>query len=172
LPSQVASCFVEENRKAFGSKMDDVTDIEVSMSSKDELHLLTSEVQKKILCQVTLFAGERDVNRSISVMTTKGITKSNERKRSLNAKSEDLLSEILPRNIVDMMNERESEISFQVATGSVIFVNIVRVSAIACHLTLQHSMRILANFSVCLTRGSEGWNLSRHIYVCVRSFWV
>ena len=59
-------------------------------------------------------------------------------------KSEDLLYQILPRDIVNRLNQGEKDISFSVPSASVIFIDIVKFSDYAANLTPAQIMENLS----------------------------
>lgn len=82
--------------------------------------------------------------------------KKKEEAEAAKKKSEDLLYQILPRDIVVRLNQGETDISFVVPSASVVFVDIVKFSDYAATLTpaqiMENLSAVFAAFDICCAK--------------------
>ncbi|EAY14371.1 Adenylate and Guanylate cyclase catalytic domain containing protein [Trichomonas vaginalis G3] len=79
------------------------------------------------------------------------------------AKSEKLLYQILPRDIVLQLNKSEKDISFVVPSATIIFVDINRFSEYAANLSPQDIMANLSLYFACLDKMASRHNMIQKI---------
>jgi PAS domain S-box-containing protein len=117
---------------------------QASRTYEDHLHLINSHDDTISAGIVVLGMGgeKRDTVTSFVIIFQDETSVIEAQKEAMEQKkkSENLLYQILPRDIVRRMNEGESDISFSVPSASIIFIDIIRFSEYAATLTPQEIM--------------------------------
>jgi len=115
-----------------------------SASVYESRMICVSDNTSEIPCHITIL-GMKDGGSQVSsfvfiVRDETELVKQQEEAEKAKARSESLLYQILPPDIVIRLNQGEKDISFSVASASIIFIDIVKFSSYASTLTPYETM--------------------------------
>ena len=154
-----AICQMEENKVLY-EQMELMRNGEAALTY--ECHLIgRTDDDQTIPCMVTLLGIKDEKSKSaqsfVVIMRDETFSlKKKEEAEQAKKKSEELLYQILPRDIVVRLNQGETDISFVVPSASVIFVDIVKFSDYAATLTpaqiMENLSKVFAAFDTCCAK--------------------
>ena len=140
-----------------------------------------SDNSQKVPCNVKVISMKKEGNIDSFAMFIKDEAElAAKQKAAEDAKvmSENLLFQILPRDIVNRINQGETDITFTVPTASIMFIDIVRFSDYASNLTPQQIMTnlgsIFESFDKCLTKYSTVTKIKLigDVYMCASGLFI
>ncbi|EAX94177.1 Adenylate and Guanylate cyclase catalytic domain containing protein [Trichomonas vaginalis G3] len=148
LGQQAVILFTEKDRPKVQQQMDLMQAGEAKEVFDDHFECIADD-SAIIQCHVTILAlsskGE-EINTYVFFISDESqILKKQEQAELAKKKSEELLFQILPRDIVFKLNQGEKDITFTVPSATIMFIDIVRFSDYAANLTPQ---QIMGNLSL------------------------
>jgi PAS domain S-box-containing protein len=144
LGQSIAVIFDEASGKKIRSRMEMILHKEAARTFEDTVQCVTDS-DMPVTCLITLMGVSGSDSRDISsfVLIIRDVTalmKQQEEAEEAKAKSEKLLYEILPRDIVNRLNQGEKDITFVVESATIMFIDIQKFSDYAANLTPQEIM--------------------------------
>lgn len=144
LGQQPMMLFNEESSELVSKQLGLMRDKQSGPVYEDHVIVL-SDSANEIPCHMTLFAissnGTGEANSFVLILRDETeLTKQQQIAEEAKKQSENLLFQILPRDIVTRLNAGEKDISFTVQSASIIFIDIVKFSDYSSMLTPQEIM--------------------------------
>ena len=133
-----------------------------AMTYEDHIECVT-DTDQIINCMITIMAmtdNKGDINSFVIILTDESALQKHQKEAEEAKKaSENLLYQILPRDIVRRLNQGDKDISFSVPSSTIMFVDIVKFSEYAASLTPQEIMAnlstVFAMFDTTITKYDE-----------------
>jgi PAS domain S-box-containing protein len=142
LGQSIEIIFEKESGKSLRDRMNLMIRNECAKTFESVVTCVTDE-EKKVSCHVTMMGIANRDGISSFVFILKDVTLLLEQQKAAEeakARSEELLYQILPRDIVNKLNEGEKDISFLVDSATLMFIDIQKFSEYAANLTPQQIM--------------------------------
>lgn len=167
LGQNIVGFFKDEDSKKMLSKMDQMRNGQSSSFFEDDF-ILINDTNEEIVVKVSIFGMKKDdssdVNSFVVIMKDQNkLFLQKQQAEEAKAKSENLLYQILPRDIVLQINRGEKEISFEVPFATVIFIDIDKFSEYAANLNPQGIMNNLSFYFSCIDKIAAKYNLIQKI---------
>jgi PAS domain S-box-containing protein len=147
LGQQISVIFCEDDRPKVENQLHLMVSKQ-SGNSFEEHFVCVSDAEAQIPCLVTILAMQNDrgdVTSLVLIFHDESVLREQkEEAEKAKEKSEALLYQILPREIVVRLNEGEKNISFSVPIATVMFTDVVKFSEYAASLTPDQIMRSLS----------------------------
>ncbi|OHS96509.1 Adenylate and Guanylate cyclase catalytic domain containing protein [Tritrichomonas foetus] len=143
LGQQPATLFKQDDGEKITKQMQLMIEKQSPPVYEDHLICIT-DAALEIPCQITILAmvnSNSDVTSFVLIISDEAaLIKQQKDAEEAKAQSENLLFQILPRDIVTKLNSGEKDISFTVPSASIIFIDIVKFSEYSTMLTPQEIM--------------------------------
>lgn len=147
LGQSISLFFINENIDKIHAKMDQMRNNQSSLYYEDDYYVISDDSRTiPVHCIIIGMRASNDVLQSF-VFILKDNTRlylQKQQAESEKARSETLLYQILPRDIVLQINKGEKDISFNVPSASVIFIDINKFSSYSANLTPNEIMSNLS----------------------------
>ena len=163
LGQSITSFFRNDSSEAVAAKLDLMIKGQNALIYED--HFIGISDSASEICFKTTIIGmtneiSKDVNSFVFILSDETeIIKEQKEAEEAKAKSEKLLYQILPKDIVIRLNRGEKDISFSIPHASVIFLDIVKFSDYSASLTPQEIMGnlslVFAGFDECISKFSK-----------------
>lgn len=147
LGQSVSSFFSSDQTELINVKMDQMRNRQSSTYFEDDFVVIT-DASKSVHVQCSII-GMKSSNENVKsfvfiLKNTQRLTEQKRQAESEKEKGEKLLYQILPRDIVIQINKGETDISFQVPSATIVFIDINKFSDYSANLTPNN---IMANLS-------------------------
>lgn len=146
----VQTMFVAEDMQTLAEKMEAMKSGQSSCYIEEDMTAV-SDNAAQVAVHVTLIGMKKEyesnVNSFVVILNNiSELLKQKQQAEEAKQKSEKLLYQILPRDIVLKLNKGEKDISFDVASATVVFIDINKFSEYAANLTSQEIMSNLSTY--------------------------
>ncbi|EAX90800.1 Adenylate and Guanylate cyclase catalytic domain containing protein [Trichomonas vaginalis G3] len=163
---QSISVFFKE-REVMVQKLEIMKNGQSSNYVEEDLTTFTDSGNEKPV-HVTIIGMKKDNDNDINsfVITMRDQTELISQKKQAEeakAKSEKLLYQILPRDVVVQLNKGEKDISFVVPSATIIFIDINKFSEYSANLTPQDIMANLNHYFACIDKIAAKYNMLQKI---------
>ncbi|OHT04856.1 adenylate cyclase [Tritrichomonas foetus] len=143
LGQSIENLFASEDKTTIMNQLNLMSHHQSSLTYEGHVTCLADD-DSEIQCQITIMAIENSnqviTNFVVILKDESDLVKKQQAAEEAKKKSETLLYQILPRDIVIRINQGEKDISFTVPSASIIFIDIVKFSEYASTLTPQEIM--------------------------------
>lgn len=146
LGQHVSSFFSAQDEEKIQSKIDMMKAGQSSTYIEDDFTAIT-DLAKAVPCHVTIIGmkSNNEINSFVVILRDQTeLVKQMAQAEEAKAKSEKLLYQILPRDIVVQLNRGEKDITFTVNSATIMFIDIVKFSEYTANLSPQEIMSNLS----------------------------
>lgn len=163
LGQNVSSFFSSSDMEKIASKMEQMKSGQSSAFYEDD-YVVISDASKDIPVHVIIIGMKKDKDDDVAsfVVILRDQTALVQQKKAAEeakAKSEKLLYQILPRDIVVQLNRGEKDISFVVPSATIIFIDVNRFSEYAANLSPNDIMSNLSYYFACIDKLAATHNM-------------
>ncbi|EAX87786.1 Adenylate and Guanylate cyclase catalytic domain containing protein [Trichomonas vaginalis G3] len=149
LGQSVNSFFSTQDEEKLQTKLEMMKNGQSSTFVEEDMTVV-SDSAKEIPCHVTIIGMKNnngDLNSFVIILRDQtALVNQMKQAEDAKAKSEKLLYQILPRDIVVQLNKGEKDISFTVESATIIFIDIVKFSEYTVNLSPQEIMANLSTY--------------------------
>ncbi|EAY07507.1 Adenylate and Guanylate cyclase catalytic domain containing protein [Trichomonas vaginalis G3] len=163
LGQNIASFFANDDNPKISLKIDQIRNGQSSAFYEDDYNII-ADSGKEVPVHVTIIGIKKesnsDVNSFVFILRDQtSLVNQKKQAEEAKAKSEKLLYQILPRDIVVQLNKGEKDITFTVNSATIIFIDINKFSECSKNLSPQDIMSNLSYYFACIDKISAKYNM-------------
>ncbi|EAY00327.1 Adenylate and Guanylate cyclase catalytic domain containing protein [Trichomonas vaginalis G3] len=163
LGQRITEFFTQKDGDTIMQKLEQMKSGQSSSFFEDDF-VAVSDSSQEIPVHVTIIGmkkeGSDDVNSFVLVLRDQtALVNQKKQAEEAKAKSEKLLYQILPRDIVVQLNRGEKDISFVVPSATIVFIDINKFSEYSSNLSPQDIMANLSFYFACIDKIAAKYNM-------------
>ncbi|EAX95329.1 Adenylate and Guanylate cyclase catalytic domain containing protein [Trichomonas vaginalis G3] len=162
LGQHVTTFFATQDEEKFQSKLEMMKSGQISNFCEEDF-LAVTDSANEVPCHVSIFgmkSNNGDINSFVVILRDQtSLVEQMKQAEEAKAKSEKLLYQILPRDIVVQLNRGEKDITFTVNSATIIFIDIVRFSEYTVNLSPQDIMQNLSLYFAGIDKIASKYNM-------------